>query len=222
MPCVLHALGGDGMSDWTFDGFAREFDAHVRQHLPWYDLAADAVSLIARHYIPRGGLVYDIGCSTGNVGRSLGDTLEGREARLIGIDNCADMAGAYQAPGELVIADAASFEYEAFDVAILFLTLMFMPVAERAAFVETLRRRLKPGGAIIIFDRCIAAAGYEATVMMRMIWHGKLRAGVSFAEVAEKEMRLAGIQRPIEQNELGGHALEVFRFADFAGWIIRG
>lgn len=58
--------------------------------------------------------------------------------------------------------------------------------------------------------------------MMRMIWHGKLRAGVSFAELAEKEMRLAGIQRPIEQHELGGEVLEIFRFADFAGWIIRG
>lgn len=148
------------MSDWAFDGFAREFDAHVRQHLPWYDLAADAVSLIARHYIPRSGLVHDIG-------RSLGDTLEGREARLIGIDNCADMAGAYQAPGELVIADAASFEYEAFDVAILFLILMFMPMAERAAFVETLRRKLKPGGAIIILRsmhcRCrVRGDGHDA------------------------------------------------------------
>ncbi|MGV1894801.1 hypothetical protein [Agrobacterium vitis] len=68
----------------------------------------------------------------------------------------------------------------------------------------------------------VAATGYEATVMMRMIWNGKLQAGVSFAEVAEKEMRLAAIQRSIEPHELGRKALEIFRFADFAGWIIRG
>ncbi|BCH55253.1 methyltransferase domain-containing protein [Agrobacterium vitis] len=210
------------MKDWTFDGFEREFDAHVRQHLPWYDVAADAVALIAKHYIPHRGLIYDIGCSTGNVGRSLGDTIESREVRLIGIDNCEDMAKTYQAPGELVIADASSYEFERFDVAVMFLTLMFMPVAERSDFVRRLRSRLKPGGAIVIFDRCVAATGYEATVMMRMIWNGKLQAGVSFAEVAEKEMRLAGIQRPIEPHELGGEALEIFRFADFAGWIIRG
>ncbi len=147
---------------------------------------------------------------------------KGVEARLVGIDNCEDMAKAYQAPGELVIADAAPFDFEPFDVAVMFLTLMFMPVAERSAFMARLRAKLKPGGAIILFDRSIAATGYEATSMMRMIWHGKLRAGVSFAEVAEKEMRLAGIQRPIEAWELGGEALEIFRFADFAGWIIRG
>jgi len=210
------------MTDWTFNGFEREFDAHVRQHLPWYDLAADAVALIAKHYIPKGGLIYDIGCSTGNIGRSLGETIDAREARLIGIDNCADMAKAYQAPGELVITDASAYDYERFDVAVMFLTLMFMPVAERSLFIQRLRANLKPGGAIIIFDRCVAPTGYEATVMMRMIWHGKLRAGVTFAELAKKEMRLAGIQRPIEHHELGGEVLEIFRFADFAGWIIRG
>lgn len=210
------------MSDWTFQGFEREFDAHVRQQLPWYELAADAVALIARHYIPREGLVYDVGCSTGNIGRSLADTLESREARLIGIDNCADMIRAYQAPGTCVLADAASFDYESFDVAILFLTMMFMPVAERAAFFSRLRSKLKPGGAIIVFDRCVAATGYEATVMMRMVWNGKLKAGATFAEVAEKEMRLAGVQRPIDQAELGSEAVEVFRFSDFAGWIVKG
>ncbi|WP_077502812.1 hypothetical protein [Sinorhizobium sp. A49] len=79
---------------------------------------------------------------------------------------------------------------------------------------------MKPGAANIVFDRTIAASGYEATAMMRIVWSGKLKAGVSMAEVAEKEMRLAGVQRPIEPAEMG-HALEVFRFADFAGWIIR-
>ncbi len=51
--------------------------------------------------------------------------------------------------------------------------------------------------------------------------HGKLRAGVSIAEMEEKEMGLAGIQHPIEAWELGVEALEIVRFADFAGWIIR-
>lgn len=209
------------MTDWTFDGFERQFDTHVRQQLPWYDLAADAVALIASHYIPRLGTVYDVGCSTGNVGRALAETLEAREAKLVAIDNCTDMVSAYQAPGTCVLADAATYDYEPFDVAILFLTLMFMPVADRATFFKRLRSKLRPGGAIIVFDRSIAATGYEATVMMRMIWNGKLKAGVPFEEIAEKEMRLAGVQRPIEAHELGDNALEIFRFSDFAGWIVR-
>ena len=67
----------DKRQDWTFQGFAPEFDAHVREQLPWYGMATESVALIARHYIPAGGVkVYDLGCSsTGNVGRVLAPTL---------------------------------------------------------------------------------------------------------------------------------------------------
>ena len=68
------------LKDWTFRGFSGQFDGHVREQLPWYDMATAAVAMIARHYIPQGGKVYDLGCSTGNIGRVLAPTLHEREA----------------------------------------------------------------------------------------------------------------------------------------------
>ena len=38
----------------------------------------------------------------------------------------------------------------------------------------------------------------------------------------KKELSLSGIQRPLYPGELGEDAVEVFRFGDFAGWIIEG
>lgn len=76
------------MKDWTFHGFAREFDNHVVEQLPWYQLATAAVASIARHYIPAHGHVYDLGCSTGNIGRALADTLEARQAALTALEAC--------------------------------------------------------------------------------------------------------------------------------------
>ncbi|EFO33195.1 methyltransferase type 12 [Roseibium sp. TrichSKD4] len=207
------------MSDWTFKGFHDEFDRHVREQLPWYELATDAAVLIAKHYIPKGGLIYDIGCSTGNMGRNLNGVLLERKARLIALDECADMIRAYQAPGEAITADATAYDYQPFDVAILFLTLMFLPVAERQELMARLREKLRPGGAIIVFDKCVSAAGYEGTVLSRLTWHHKLQSGAPPAEVTEKEMRLIGVQRPVSTAEIAP-AVEAFRFADFAGWII--
>jgi len=48
---------------WTFDSkdVANSFDEHVREQLPWYDLATSAVEHIGRHYIPEGGTVYGSG-----------------------------------------------------------------------------------------------------------------------------------------------------------------
>lgn len=92
----------DKRQDWTFQGFAPEFDAHVREQLPWYGMATESVALIAWHYIPRRGLVYDLGASTGNVGRVLASTLHEREARLVALDECRDMVAAYRGPGRIM------------------------------------------------------------------------------------------------------------------------
>ena len=141
------------LKDWTFRGFSGQFDGHVREQLPWYDMATAAVAMIARHYIPQEGKVYDLGCSTGNIGRVLAPTLHEREARLVALDECRDMVAAYRGPGRAITADVARYPYKAFDVGIAFLTLMFLPVPERRRLLATLRGKVKPGGAIIVVDK---------------------------------------------------------------------
>lgn len=130
------------------------------------------------------------------------------------------MASVYKGPARLVIADAQRFDYQPFDVAVLFLCLMFIPKSERGDFLNRLHRLVKPGGAIIIFDKCEPLAGYAATVMYRLAIAGKIAAGVKPAEVISKELSLSGIQRPLSPGELPSESVEVFRFGDFAGWII--
>ena len=63
---------------WTFksEGVAENFDEHVRESLPWYDLATKTLAHVVRHYITEGGIVYDIGCSTGNVGDAIKETID--------------------------------------------------------------------------------------------------------------------------------------------------
>ncbi len=208
--------------DWTFHGFAEEFDTHVREQLPWYPLATAAVSLIARHYIPKSGKVYDLGASTGNIGRALATTLESRQATLTALEECPDMVEAYQGPGTPLKADVTRFDYKPFDVAVAFLTLMFLTVPERRKLLTRLRQKMRPGGAIIIMDKEVPPGGYPATILARLTWESKAAQGVSPGDIATKEFSLAGVQRPLYNGELGPDALEVFRFGDFAGWIIEG
>lgn len=208
--------------DWTFNGFACQFDVHVREQLPWYPLASTAVGLIARHYIPKNGVVYDLGASTGNMGRVLAPTLLERGAKLTALDECPDMVAAYKAPGDAVLADVTRFEYHPFDVGIAFLALMFLTVPKRQKLLLRLRQQLRSGGALIIVDKEVSPGGYMATVLSRLTWATKLGTGVPPAEIVTKEMQLAGVQRPLHRNELGPDAIEVFRYGDFAGWVIEG
>lgn len=209
-------------ADWTFRNVAvaQAFDDHVREQLPWYDLASGAVAHIARHYIPDHGVVYDVGASTGNIGRLLSDSLEARQARLLAVEPSEQMADVYNGPGTLIRADALTVEYEPFDVAVLMLVVMFMPVSEREQYLRRLYQFLRPGGAMIVMDKVDATCGYLATVLRRLTLAGKVATGCNADEIIAKELSLAGLQRPIDPSILPGEPEMFFRFGEFAGWLI--
>ena len=120
----------NGIKDWSFKSkrTAKIFDTHVREQLPWYDLATRLVAHIARHYVSINGLVYDIGASTGNIGLAIEETLKTRKAKIIAIEESKEMAQRYRHSenSSLIIADACDLEYEKFDLCVCFLSLLFI------------------------------------------------------------------------------------------------
>lgn len=209
-------------ADWTFKNrsVADGFDAHVREQLPWYDLASGAAAHVARHYISQGGLIYDIGASTGNIGNLLRDNLEARSASLIAVDDSPQMADLYRGPGQLIVSNALEVDYQPADVIMLFLVVMFLPVYERKHFLDRLYATLRPGGAMIIVDKADESCGYLATILRRLTLAGKVATGTSSDDIIAKELSLAGIQRPINETDLPGQPVVFFRFGEFTGWII--
>ena len=205
---------------WTFENaeIAGAFDDHVREQLPWYDLATGIVAHLVRHYLPERGLMYDIGASTGNVSRSVLRTIEDRHATVIPIEPSQEMIDLYKGAGVPVKSSAEDFDFQEFDVSVLFLTLMFVPVGERPSLISKLIGKCKPGGCVIIFDKTPPRGGYISTALSRLALAGKVATGLSADEILKKELSLSGCQRPFECNIPG--AVEVFRFGDFAGWVI--
>jgi len=209
-------------TDWTFKnkGVAKEFDTHVRESLPWYDLVSGAVAHTVRHYLPENGLMYDIGASTGNIGKLLDDSLTSRKAQLISIENAPEMAEHFEAQGKLEIADCTTYDYQPFDVATIFLVLMFLTMDQRQNLILQLLTKCRKGGAIIIVDKIEAKANYIGTINRRLTLAGKVATGVSHEQIIAKELSLAGIQRPLRETELPTAAEQFFRFGEFAGWIL--
>lgn len=207
---------------WTFRSraVAKHFDRHVREQLPWYDLATNAVAHFGRHYIPRHGVVYDIGSSIGNVGLALKETLDQRGAKFTAIEESQEMAHRYVGPPELVVADAVTFDYELFDFAVCFLILMFLPVDTRAAFLRRLQDLTRPGGALIVVDKIQTPPGYVGTAFSRLTLQQKLAVGARPDDILRKELSLAGYQRPLDPLMLPKAARTFFQVGEFVGWII--
>jgi tRNA (cmo5U34)-methyltransferase len=143
-----------------------------------------------------------------------------REASLIGVDNSSEMARVYDAPGTFVVKDAREFDFHrhAPDLVVCFLSLMFVPVADRAALVERLVEAVRLGGAVIVFDKFEPRQGYLGTVNYRLTLAAKYEAGAAAEEIIRKELSIAGVQRPMRGVDLPGF-VEVFRFGDFAGFV---
>lgn len=140
---------------WTFksDDVAQHFDMHVREQLPWYDNLTSLVAVLAKHYLPEGAVAYDIGASTGNLGAALADIIKERKIEWLGIDNAESMKKVYRAPGRLEIADAIDFPFKPFDLAVCFLSMMFMPADRRREWLRKMLGLMKTGGAFIVIDR---------------------------------------------------------------------
>lgn len=209
-------------SEWTFKtpAVAAAFDAHVREQLPWYEIATGAVAHIARCYIPQNGVVIDVGASTGNIGRAISKTLATRSAHLVAIDSSADMRAVYAAPGELIIADVSTFDFteQKPDLIVCFLALMFVPVKMRGLVINRMKHATLPGGAVVVVDKIVPYGGYLGTVNYRLTLAAKYEAGALPEEIIAKELSIAGVQRPMAESELTGF-VEFFRFGDFAGFV---
>lgn len=212
-------------ADWTFQSsnVAENFDLHVREQLPWYELATGIVAHLGRHYLPKDGLMYDVGASTGNITKALEREIMSRVVRAISIDNSPQMKQHFKGVGEFQVADVTEYTFDKFDFASVFLVLMFLTPERQRELVDELVSNLKPGGAIVIFDRTATFNGYLSQVVNRLTLAGKVATGVPAESIVRKELSLGGIQRPIDPDFIGltGEGFqEIFRFGDFAGWVL--
>lgn len=208
---------------WTFENpeVADEFDAHVREQLPWYDLVTSAVVQIGRHYIAPEGLVYDIGASRGNIGKALGPILAERVAELVAIDPSAEMCERYDGPGRIHCAAAESFPFAQYDFAVAMLALMFVPASYHRDLIASLVGNIRAGGALVIVERTLPPPGYMSIVSSRLTLAAKAAMGAPAEQIIAKELSLAGVQRPLDPQMLSDFgAVEWFRFGDFAGYVI--
>lgn len=209
------------MQDFKFSGqmIGNNFNSHVREQLPFYEMLTNAVTMIVRNYLPENGLVYDIGASTGNITNNIKEFAISRNATVESIERSEEMAKTWNGYGIIHTANATDFDYQEFDVCICFLVLMFLSIEERKNLLIKLKSKLKKGGVIIIVDKLLVDGGYFGTVMRRLTLDWKLKNGATPEQIITKELSLSGVQRPMTNDELIC-GREFFKFGEFVGWVI--
>lgn len=225
-----------GTGAWQFTPDVVDvFDDHVRASVPHYDVIQDLVAETADWLVPAGGLVADLGASTGASARRILQRHPNRRIRFALYDEQPAMLD--QAEIELkeiggehdVILSATRIQdgplvHEDADLTLCLFTLQFLPQGERVDALRLARACSAETGALIVAEKIRPIDSRWAEIGTDVAHDYKAARGISDAAIRAKARALRGVLRPYPQQTTmqamvaaGWHAPEVlFRWHSWA------
>jgi tRNA (cmo5U34)-methyltransferase len=147
-------------ADWSFAEFGPQFDRHARAHLPHYDLATDLAAFVASYALPPGGVVADLGCSTGRSIERIAESMPERRFSAFAYDVDQSMLDETTArlldhrnvdlhPCRLDLV-AGDLEHVAANVTLALWTLQFLPGETWRPVLAAARQRASRDGVLLV------------------------------------------------------------------------
>ena len=228
------------VADFKFnEDVAQVFDDMVSRSVPFYNEIHRIILDFSNYFLPKsGGVVYDLGCSTGTTISLLSKHLDGlnKSCHFVGIDNSEPMikkcnqklseTGVKSA--EVFCTDIGSFKFDRpADMIIMNYTLQFIPHEDRQQILKNIYIALRPGGVLILSEKICTDESSFHELITDLYYDFKKRNGYSSLEISQKREALENVMRPItpkEQikmlNESGFEKCEmIFRWYNFASYI---
>jgi len=232
---------GDGLevnnANWNFKGdVAKNFVPHVSKSVPYYFDGHKLVCSISDFFIKKDSLVYELGCSTGELILKLSKYNKLKpESKFIGIDIEEDMIKvAEKRKKELkidnvdfFIDDIVQYELESTDMVIAHYTVQFVRPSEKQRLINKIFKALKWGGAFLMFEKVRANDARFQDIMTSIYNDYKLEQGYTPEEVITKSRSLKGVLEPfstqgnIDLLKRAGFIdiLTVFKYVCFEGFL---
>lgn len=226
------SLGHMPSGKWQFDhNVTSVFDDMISRSIPDYASMRSIVESFAVRFGAEGGVLLDLGCSTGLSIR----TFLNRSRRIVGVEVSESML-------DVVKEKFSSFlnvEIQALDlrtgfpdvrdvdVTLAVFTLQFIPVEHRRRVVRSVFEALRPGGAFIVAEKVLGDSAVSQAAFVDVYHDFKERQGYSREEVDRKALSLEGRLVPNTAHEnvsmlqaAGFRDVEcVWRWVNFAAWV---
>ncbi len=158
----------DRVEDFTFDErVAKVFDDMVSRSVPFYNEIQRIQSDLVMNFLPeQGGVVCDLGCSTGTTIDVLSQhPLCPKSTRFIGYDNAESMlAKAHEKLSEQIATGRVSLiaadinrlpQLPTCDVVIVNWTLQFVRPIDRESVLKIIFDALRPGGVLLLSEKTL-------------------------------------------------------------------
>ena len=187
------------------DQVAAVFDDMLQRSIPLYDeIIRRQAQLVAEFYIEN-TTIYDLGCSTGNVGLAICEAMGATPFRMIAVDNSAAMLAIYDErrralpAGDritLVDGDVTRTAIEDAGIVIINFTLQFLSLADRDRLIDRVYRGLRPGGLLLFSEKIVHADDDFCKLQQDFYYRFKRENGYSDLAIAQKREALERVLIP--------------------------
>lgn len=196
---------------WSFENISENFDQHISRSIPLYEAGHKLICYYSDFFLKPDGVVYDIGCSTGQMLYKLAQHHPQKEAlRLIGIDtveSMIDKANSLASQDRRLLfehANALDYAFEPCDMVIANYTIQFLPPRVRQLLIDTIYRTLNWGGGFFMFEKVRAPDGRFQDYASQVYTEFKLDKGFNEAEIVNKARSIKGVMEPFStEGNLG-------------------
>lgn len=202
---------------WRFNKeVVGEFDEHVRQSVPLYEVFHASILDLAKYYITPNSDIIDVGTSTGHFINSIYEDKLDRNNKYVGVDIEPDMITECRERYKdkdisFILSDAIEVDYKNASVITLILLLQFMKKPERIKLLQHIHDSVKIGTALFIVEK-IKTPNLDIHDMYVDVYYDFKRSqGLSDTEILDKNTSLRGVMFPETLPE-------ILRILDFIGF----
>jgi tRNA (cmo5U34)-methyltransferase len=193
---------------WSFGGgAARRFDDHVEKSVPGYRDGHAIVEQLSDFYVTRDGRVIEIGCSTGALITRLARRHQAAGCHFLGVDVVPEMVARARERSSgldnlsIELVDASRVDYRDATLVVMYYTLQFIPLWQRAHLLKKMFRGMRPAGAVIIFEKTRLPSSDLQDMCNQVYDSYKLDRGFTPEEIVGKARSLRGVLEPLTSAE---------------------
>ena len=203
------------------------FPDMIKRSVPGYETILAHCGELATRYVQADSHCYDLGCSLGASTVAMRSRIEGRNAKIIAVDNssamldkCATILASVPSvvSTELVNQDICDTVINNASMVVMNFTLQFIPMAQRSALIDKIYAGLNPGGCLVISEKLHFEPKSLNTLLSDLHHQFKRAQGYSDLEISQKRDSIENVLIP-ETLEAHIQRLRACGFQSASPWF---
>lgn len=202
------------------------FPDMINRSVPSYQNIIEGIGKIANTFLGQNPLIYDLGCSLGNVSLSIAKCAASKNANIIGVDNsqamlerCQQHIDGFSFASNITLqqADLVDVHLKACDMAVINFTLQFIEPALRQGIISKIYQQLNPGGIFVLSEK-IHVPEEQLNALLIDLHHAfKRENGYSDLEISQKRSALEDVMK-LDSIDVHKNRLQQAGFSSSCVW----